>query len=139
MAVPRFRLAKQVGRVASMIIPLTPDQEAHFERLMDVITLVDMHHHPMVLTEDLTELHAYFREHAYQRAYEGVRHGGWAAVGTANGLSCSANASDGSFGHFEDLVDEIALMQAHLSKQGEDVVRITCAKDILNARQRGDE
>jgi hypothetical protein len=91
MAVPRFCLPKQVGRVASMIIPLAPDQEARFERLMDVITLVDMHQHPMVLTEDLTELHAYFREHAYQWAYEGVRRGGWTAVGTANGLNCSAN------------------------------------------------
>jgi membrane dipeptidase len=94
-----------------------------------------MHQHPMVLTEDLNDLYPYFREHAYQWAYDGVRHGGWTAVGTANGLSCSANASDGSFGRFEDLVEELALMQADLTRHGDQVVRISSAEDIVRARQ----
>ncbi|HEY1295001.1 MAG TPA: membrane dipeptidase, partial [Chloroflexota bacterium] len=131
-----FRMAKQVDRVPSMVVPLDREQEARFERLLDSITLVDMHEHPMVLTEDVQQLHAYFRTHDYQWAYDGVRHGGWSAVATANGLSCGANASNGSFARFEDLLEEVALMQADLSRRT-DIRRINRADDIVAARQQG--
>jgi membrane dipeptidase len=133
---PEFRMARQVDRVPSMVVPLDREQDLRFARLMDSITLVDMHEHPMVLTEDIDEMDAYFRTHAYQWAYDGVRHGGWTAVATANGLSCGANASEGSFARFEDLLEEVALMQADLVKHP-DVMRVTCADDIVAARQRG--
>ena len=131
-----FRMAKQIDRVPSMVVPLDGEQERRFERLMDSITMVDMHEHPMVLTEDVHDLGAYFRSHDYQWAYAGVRHGGWSTVATANGLSCGANASEGSFARFEDLLEEVALMQADLAKH-KDVVRISCTDDITSARQRG--
>src|SRR5215471_1748310 len=126
-------MARQVDRVPSMVVPLDREQEARFERLLDSITLVDMHEHPMVLTDDVQELHAYFRTHAYQWAYDGVRHGGWTTVATANGLSCGANASNGSFSRFEDLLEEVALMQADLSGRT-DIRRINRADDIVAAR-----
>jgi len=137
MTTTDMRLTKQVGRVDSMVVPLDREQQTRFERLMDTITMVDMHEHPMVLTDDVNDLHTYFRSHTYEWAYEAVRHGGWTAVGTANGLSCSANSSDGSFSRFEDLLEEVALMQADLTKNASDVLRITSAADVLNARQRG--
>ena len=101
-------MAKQIDRVPSMVVPLDREQERRFERFMDSITMVDMHEHPMVLTEDVHYLGAYFRSHQYQWAYEGVRHGGWSTVATANGLSCGANTSEGSFARFEDLLEEVA-------------------------------
>jgi len=131
-----LRMARQVGRVPSMVVPLDREQQTRFERLMDAITLVDMHEHPMLLTESASDFGTYFRSHAYQWGYEAVQHGGWTTVGTANGLSCSANSTDGSFARFEDLLEEVALMQADLSKQP-DVVRVSTADDILSARQRG--
>jgi len=131
-----LRMARQVGRVPSMVVPLDREQQTRFERLMDAITLVDMHEHPMLLTESASDFGMYFRSHAYQWGYEAVQHGGWTTVGTANGLSCSANSTDGSFARFEDLLEEVALMQADLSKQP-DVVRVSTADDILSARQRG--
>jgi membrane dipeptidase len=131
-----MRMAEQVGRVPSMEVALDREQQTRFERLMDSITMVDMHEHPMVLTADVHDLAAYFRGHAYEWAYEAVRHGGWSAVGTANGLSCSANNSDGSFARFEDLLEEVALMRADLSKRT-DVVQIARADDILRAHQQG--
>lgn len=129
-------MAKQVDRVPSMVVPLDREEELRFERLMDSITLVDMHEHPMVLTEDVHQLGAYFRTHRYEWAYESVRHGGWTTVATANGLSCGANASEGSYSRFEDLLEEVALMQADLAKRS-DVMRIASADDVAKARQRG--
>jgi membrane dipeptidase len=134
-AMTGLRMAQQVGRVPSMVVPLDREQQTRFDRLIDSITMVDMHQHPMVLTDDVQDLGAYFRGHAYQWAYDAVRHGGWTTVGTANGLSCSANSTDGSFARFEDLVEELALMQADLSKQT-NVVRIDRTDDILRARQQ---
>jgi membrane dipeptidase len=131
-----LRMAEQVGRVPSMVVPLDHEQDTRFQRLMDTITLVDMHEHPMVLTDDVNDLVAYFRSHTYQWAYDAVRHGGWTMAATANGLSCSANSSDGSFSRFEDLLEEVALMQADLSKR-DDVVRIARVEDIVSARQQG--
>src|SRR5690348_11850884 len=95
-----LRMARQVNRVPSMVVPLDSEQTLRFERLLDSLTLVDMHEHPMVLTDDIADLQAYFRSHAYDWAYDAVRQGGWAAVGTANGLSCSAHAAEGSFARF---------------------------------------
>jgi membrane dipeptidase len=132
----QLQMTRQVGRVPSMVVPLDREQETRFERLMDRITLVDMHEHPMVLTDDANDFGAYFKSKAYEWAYDAVRHGGWTTVCTANGLSCSANSTDGSFARFEDLLEEVALMQADLSKHA-DVVRIARADDILSARQRG--
>jgi membrane dipeptidase len=131
-----LRMAKQVGRVPSKVVPLDRAQQTRFERLMDSLMLVDMHQHPMLLTDDVHDLGAYFRSHQYEWAYDGVRHGGWTTVATANGLSCSANSTDGSFARFEDLLEEVALMQADLSKHPE-VVRIAQSADIVSARQRG--
>src|ERR1700682_4490964 len=130
-----FQMARQVDRVPSMVVPLDREQTVRFERFLDRLTLVDMHEHPMVLTDVIDDLPGYFRSHAYQWAYDAVREGGWTAVGTANGLSCSAHAADGSFARFEDLVEEIALMHADLSKQGDAVMRVQSAEDISRARQ----
>jgi membrane dipeptidase len=129
-------MASQVERVPSMVVPLDRDQTLRFERLLNTLTLVDMHEHPMVLTDDVGELPAYFRGHRYEWAYDAVRHGGWTAVGTANGLSCSAYAAEGSFARFEDLVDEVALMLTDMSRHGDGVVRIQRADDVIRARQR---
>jgi membrane dipeptidase len=129
-------MAKQVNRVPSMVVPLDRAQESRFERLMDSITLVDMHEHPMVLTDDIHQLGAYFRSHQYEWGYDGVRHGGWTTVATANGLSCGGNASDGSFSRFEDLLEEVALMQTDLTHCPE-VRRVSRADDIVAARQQG--
>src|SRR5215467_11396869 len=123
-----LRMAKQIDRVPSMRVALDREEELRFERLMDSITLVDMHEHPMVLTEDVHELRAYFRSHEYEWGFEAVRHGGWTAVATANGLSCGANASEGSYARFEDLLEELALMQADLTVHPE-VRRVACADD----------
>jgi hypothetical protein len=60
-----FQMARQIDRVPSMVVPLDGEQTLRLERLLDTLTLVDMHEHPMVLTDDIGDLPAYFRSHAY--------------------------------------------------------------------------
>ena len=133
----RFRLVAEVGRVPSMVVPLDREQELRFERLMESLVMVDMHQHPLVLTEDMGEMLDYFRARDYAWAYDAARAGGWTAVATANVLSAHGFAAEGSYIEFSDLVAEIGLMLADLAKQGDRVVKIQRADDVLAAKQRG--
>ncbi len=132
---PGFKLAKQVDRVPSMVVPLDDEQERRFERLMREIVLIDLHQHPIVVTEVPEEMPDYFRSKEWTWAYDAVRHGGWTAVATANMLTCLPNADDASFIHFSDLVAEIGLMLSDARRQG--VLIAERADDILHARQQG--
>ena len=133
----RFTLAAQVGRVPSMVVPLDREQELRFERLMDDLLMIDMHQHVQVLTESIDDLMAYFRRRQYAWGYEAAKAGGWSTVTTASGLSTVGFTDEMSFVDFEDLATEIALMLADVAHQGETVVKIERAQDILDARQRG--
>src|SRR5215813_10228617 len=136
-ASPRFALARQTQRVPSMLVPLDSAQEMRFERLMDDLTLIDMHQHPMVLADNAAEMPAYFRDNIYEWGFEAVCAGGWTAVATANLLSCLGKEPDPSFSRFADLVDEVGMMLADMRRQGDGVRKIDRADDILDAKQRG--
>jgi membrane dipeptidase len=133
----RFKLAAQVGRVPSMVVPLDRDQELRFQRLMDTLVMIDIHQHPQVLADNISELLDYFRSREYGWGYDAVRAGGWTAVCTANVLSAIAFASETSYIDFSDLVAEIGLMLADMAKQGDSVLKIGGSNDVLNAKQRG--
>ena len=133
----RFRLAAQVGRVPSMVVALDRDQELRFERLMDTLVMVDLHEHPQVLTENMDDLLDYFRSREYAWGYDAVRAGGWTTVCTANVLSGTGFASEGSYVDFSDLTTEIALMLADLAWQGDGVRKVCHADDVLAAKQHG--
>ncbi len=134
---PRFALATQIGRVPSMVLPLDAEQERRFERLMESLVMIDMHQHPMVLSERMEELLPYFRGREYAWGYEAVRAGGWTAVTTANVLSALGFASEGSYLEFSDLVTEVGLMLADLARHADQVATVHSADEILAARQRG--
>mgnify|MGYP001158341219 CR=1 FL=1 len=54
-------LAKQVGRVPSMIIPLGPSEEIRFRSLMERLVTIDLHQHPMVCPENMDHFIEYLR------------------------------------------------------------------------------
>jgi hypothetical protein len=111
----RFRLATQVGRVPSMVVPLDREQELRYERLMDGLLMLDMHQHVQVLPEPMTDLFEYARDRQYAWGYEAARAGGWSTVTTANGLSTIGFPRELSFVDFDDLVMEISLMLADVA------------------------
>jgi membrane dipeptidase len=133
----RFRLAAQVGRVPSMVVPLDGEQELRFERLMDDLLMIDMHQHVQVLPDPIDDLFDYARGREYAWGYEAARAGGWSTVTTANGLSTIGFTPEMSFVDFSDLATEIALMLADVARQGDAVVKIGRAADIEAARQSG--
>ena len=133
----RFTLAAQVGRVPSMVVPLDREQELRFERLMADLLMLDMHQHVQVLPEPMTDLYEYCRDREYVWGYEAARAGGWSTVTTASGLSTVGFVKEMSFVAFEDLYAEISLMLADVAHQGETVMKVGRAQDIVDAKQRG--
>jgi membrane dipeptidase len=131
-----IKLAAEVGRVPSMRVPLDDDQERRFERLMETLVMVDIHQHPMVLSDSVDDLVEYFNARRWKWGYEAVREGGWAAVGTANGLAPLGSARELATIEFADLAEEIGLMLADMTRQS-DVAKVSNAGEIEAARQAG--
>jgi len=104
---------------------------------MDDLLMIDMHQHVQVLPEPMSEVFAYARAREYAWGYDAARAGGWSTVTTANGLSTIGFTPEMSFVDFDDLTMEIALMLADVAHQGETVVKVGRAQDILDAKQRG--
>jgi membrane dipeptidase len=130
------RLALQVGRVPSMIVPLDASDEIRFQRLLSDLLLIDLHQHTMVMPADLADAYAYATSHAFTWAYDAIRAGRWSTVGAACNMAALMRGVDGSFVAFDDLRDEIALMLTDLARQP-GVVAVASAADIERAHQAG--
>ena len=136
MAANDIPLAREVGRVPSMTVPLDAKEEARFERLVDEAIMIDLHQHPFVCPQDMDRLVELLRSNKYKWGYQAVKHGGWTTVTTANGFRGFVNAYDMSFTRFEDLETEVGLLVADLS-QTDQVVLVTNASQIEAAKQQG--
>ena len=136
MAGNSIPLAKQVVEGRSNAVTLDAGQEKRFQGLVEDVTMIDLHQHPMVKPEDPSRYMEYLRGGDYEWGYEAIRHGGFTAVGTANVYRGMLNAEDMSFIRFEDLLDEIGLMLSDVGRHDE-VVKVSSADEIEAAKQQG--
>ena len=135
MTPARFNLVSQLGRVPSMTVPLDARQEARFQRLMEESIMIDLHQHPMVLPEDVSQYWEYLRSDDYVWGYDAVRAGGFTAVGTANVFRGMLHTNEMSFIRFSDLLDEITMMISDISRH-DDVLMVCNASEIEAAKQQ---
>src|ERR1051326_3755585 len=129
-------LARQVGRVPSMVVPLDADGQRRFEPRAADLLIISLHQHTLVKPEAPADFAAYVATHDYTWGYQAVRAGGWTVVGAACNMTGLARGVEGSFITFEDLVTEIALMLADAERQP-DVMRVSNQADIESARESG--
>ena len=136
MAGNSIPLAKQVVEGRSNAVTLDAGEEQRFQGLVEDVTMIDLHQHPMVKPEDPSRYMEYLRSGDYEWGYEAIRHGGFTAVGTANVYRGMLNAEDMSFIRFEDLLDEIGLMLSDVGRNDE-VVKVSNSDEIEAAKQQG--
>mgnify|MGYP001293709872 FL=1 len=136
MAGNSIPLAKQVVEGRSNAVTLDAGQEKRFQGLVEDVTMIDLHQHPMVKPEDPSRYMEYLRSGDYEWGYEAIRHGGFTAVGTANVYRGMLNAEDMSFIRFEDLLDEIGLMLSDVGRNDE-AVKVSNSDEIEAAKQQG--
>ena len=130
------RLAVQVGRVPSMVVPLNARDEIRPQDLLSDLLLIDLHQHTLVMPADLADAYAYATSHAFTWGYDAIRAGRWSTVGAACNMAALMRGVDSSFLAFDDLRDEIALMLAEIARHA-GVVAVASAADIECAHQAG--
>lgn len=75
-----FTLAKEVDRVASTAVAVTPEQEARVRSLFNDNLIISLHEHPTTVPENSSEIFEYRRQHRDFTAYEGLSISGLDAV-----------------------------------------------------------
>ncbi len=128
----RLVLSKQVDRIKSLIIDLNSDEEERFIEIMNKVIMIDLHEHPLVMTEDMTRLQEYLSVGDYTWGYEAAKAGGWSTVTTANGFRGNITKRHPSSSDFQLMLEEIGLMLTDINNQ-EDVLVVQTPNEIKEA------
>ena len=130
-----FRLAKQVGRVPSARVALSPDQEQRVQDLLARYVAVSMHDHPVVVPEDVSEIFEQKRLGRDVSGFEGLAASGLDAVfdNLMNGL-CTITSQAGW--KWSDIIHDLGMRLCDLAHQNFIVV-CDGVRDILAAHQTG--
>jgi membrane dipeptidase len=130
----RLRLSKQVGRIDSLTIDLNPDEEERLQEIMNKVIMMDLHEHPIVMTEDMTRLQEYLSVGEYTWGYEAAKAGGWSTVCTANGFRGNITKRHPSAGDFQLMLEEIGLMFTDIKKNHDNVLVVQTPEQIREAK-----
>jgi len=75
-----FKLAKEIERVKSYVIPLSKSEEKRVEKILEKCIVISLHDHPTILPEDLSQIFEYMREGRERTGYKGLSISGLDAV-----------------------------------------------------------
>ena len=67
-----FDMVPEIGRVTPYVLPVSKNQEARVQQLLDDTTVVSIHDHPSVMPEDLSQLWDYESQGREVTGYEGL-------------------------------------------------------------------
>jgi len=130
-----FRLAKQVERVPSARVALSPGQEQRAQDLLARHVAISMHDHPVVVPEDVTEIFEQKRLGRDFSGFEGLAASGLDAVfdNLMNGL-CTITSHAGW--KWSDIIHDLGMRLCDLAHQ-DFIVVCDGVGDILAAHQTG--
>ena len=130
-----FRLAKQVGRVPSARVTLSPSQEQRAQDLLARHVAISMHDHPVVVPEDVTEIFEQKRLGRDFSGFEGLAASGLDAVfdNLMNGL-CTITSQAGW--KWSDIIHDLGMRLCDLAHQ-DFIVVCDGVRDILAAHETG--
>ena len=130
-----FRLAKQVGRVPSARVTLSPSQEQRAQDLLARHVAISMHDHPVVMPEDVTEIFEQKRLGRDFSGFEGLAASGLDAVfdNLMNGL-CTITSHAGW--KWSDIIHDLGMRLCDLAHQ-DFIVVCDGVRDILAAHETG--
>ena len=71
-----FKLAKEINRVESYVVPVTWEQEQKVQEILDNDVVVSVHEHIYITTDDISELLDYKHTGRNWTGYEGLSNSG---------------------------------------------------------------
>jgi membrane dipeptidase len=130
-----FVLAKEVGRVPSHTVAVTPEEEARVQRLLDQNLVISLHDHAFVVPEKPEEVFAYRRQGRDWTGYEGLSVSGIDAVFDCL-MDGTALITSRAGWKWDDIVYDLGMRLCDIAHQ-DMVLRAERIADIRRAKANG--
>ncbi|MEM3404430.1 MAG: membrane dipeptidase [Nitrososphaeria archaeon] len=111
-----FKLAKEVGRVKSSVIPLSKKEEERVESIFEKYLSISMHEHLLVFPDDPNDTMEYLRRSRQAIGYEGVAASGVDVVFEALNDGVAIAKSPDAWA-WENVVHQIGMFNSDLDHQ----------------------
>jgi membrane dipeptidase len=130
-----FKLAKQVNRVPSPVVQVTPAQEAHVKELFERNLVISLHDHAFIVPENVEEIWEYRRQGRDWTAYEGLAASGLDALfdGFMDGTAMITSKAGWKW---DDVIWDLGIRLSDIAHQ-DFVVLAARTEDIRRAKANG--
>jgi membrane dipeptidase len=130
-----FTLAKEIDRVPSSRVDVTPEEEARVQRLMEENLVISLHDHAFVVPENPAEIFEYRRQGRDWTGYEGLSVSGIDAIFDAL-MDGTALITSRAGWKWDDIIYDLGMRLCDIAHQ-ELLVRAETTDDIQRARANG--
>jgi len=130
-----FKLAREVDRVKSSTVQVTPEQEAHVQQLLDTCLVISLHDHAFVVPDNPDEIFEYRRAGRDWTGYEGLAVSGIDAIFDClmNGTAVITSKAGWKW---DDIIWDLGMRLSDIAHQ-DMVIRADTTEDIVRAKQNG--
>lgn len=130
-----FKLASEINRVNSSLIPLSKSEEERAESLLEKYVMISLHDHPFVLPSELNNVFEYVKRNRIFTGYEGLSRSG--LDGVFDALLNSFNTINSNYPwRWESVVSELGMKLCDISHQ-DYAIRADSVDDIIRAHMEG--
>jgi membrane dipeptidase len=130
-----FRLAKEVGRVQSYVVPVSDEQEREAQELLADNLVISLHDHPFITPEDTRQIFEYNRQGRQWTAFEGLSVASLDVI-FDNFMDGTANITSNAGWKWGDIIHDIGIRFSDIAHQ-EMVFRTETVDDLLRAKREG--
>lgn len=130
-----FRLAREIGRVESLTVEVSPAEEERVQRLLETALVVSLHDHPFVAPENMAEIFDYRRQGRDWTGYQGlaVSH---IDVIFDNFMDGTALITSHAGWKWTDIIHDMGMRLSDLAHQTM-IYRAETVADLLAAKETG--
>ncbi len=130
-----FALAREIDRVRSTPVAVTPEQEERVQRLFAQNPIISLHEHPTLIPDDVAEIFEYRRQNREFTGYEGLSRSGLDAV-FDNLMDGTALVTSKSGWKWDDIIYDLGMRQCDIAHQ-DYLVWAGSVAAILRAKENG--
>src|SRR5262249_44895408 len=130
-----FKLAKEINRVSSRVVEVSPEQAARAQRLLEESLVISLHDHAFVVPEDPQQIFEYRRAGRDWTGYEGLSVSGIDAIFDClmDGTACITSKAGWKW---DDVIWDLGMRLSDIAHQ-DMLIRAETTDDIVQARQDG--
>lgn len=128
-----FELSPEMGRVEPYIVDLNQEQENRFEQIMGEGININLHEHPSVIPNDVTQLMAYEKVGREFTGFEGLAYSYWDAI-FDNCMDGTCVMSSDVGWKWQDVVHDFCMRSADIAHQ-DFLFKATTVEDIYKAKR----